>query len=92
MSCRRNAFVVLCDINRPLAVEYLQQVFHLVPTFDELLQLAVLELIRKDSKTNTANKVGQTFRLTIMQRIKMEPSGRLYPLRIRTVNSSFAFR
>ncbi|KAI8138542.1 adaptin N terminal region-domain-containing protein [Fennellomyces sp. T-0311] len=56
MSCRRNAFVVLCNIDRPLAVEYLLQVFALVPSFDELLQLAVLELIRKDSKANTVNK------------------------------------
>ena len=57
MSCRRNAFVVLCNIDRPLAVEYLSQVFPLVPQFDELLQLAVLELIRKDSKANSINKV-----------------------------------
>ncbi|KAI9250918.1 adaptin N terminal region-domain-containing protein [Phascolomyces articulosus] len=56
MSCRRNAFVVLCNIDRPLAVEYLLQVFPLVPQFDELLQLAVLELIRKDSKANSVNK------------------------------------
>ncbi|KAI9497597.1 adaptin N terminal region-domain-containing protein [Zychaea mexicana] len=56
MSCRRNAFVVLCNVDRPLAVEYLLQVFPLVPQFDELLQLAVLELIRKDSKANSVNK------------------------------------
>ena len=57
MSCRRNAFAVLCNIDRPLAVEYLHSVFALVPSFDELLQLAVLELIRKDSKASSANKV-----------------------------------
>ncbi|KAJ8662652.1 hypothetical protein O0I10_001616 [Lichtheimia ornata] len=56
MSCRRNAFAVLCNVDRPLAVEYLHSVFALVPSFDELLQLAVLELIRKDSKANSANK------------------------------------
>lgn len=56
MSCRRNAFVVLCNIDRPLAVDYLQQVLPSVPTFDELLQLAVLELIRKDSKASSAHK------------------------------------
>ncbi|KAI9312816.1 adaptin N terminal region-domain-containing protein [Dichotomocladium elegans] len=56
MSCRRNAFAVLCNIDRGLAVEYLQSVFALVPSFDELLQLSVLELIRKDSKANLANK------------------------------------
>ncbi|KAI7870146.1 adaptin N terminal region-domain-containing protein [Spinellus fusiger] len=56
MTCRRNAFVVLCSINQSLAVEYLCQVFGFVLTYDELLQLAVIELIRKDSKTNLANK------------------------------------
>ncbi|RCI04602.1 coatomer subunit beta, partial [Rhizopus stolonifer] len=56
MTCRRNAFVVLCSVDQPLAVQYLLQVIDSVPTFDELLQLAVIELIRKDSKNNATNK------------------------------------
>ncbi|KAL7334098.1 coatomer subunit beta [Mucor circinelloides] len=56
MTCRRNAFVVLCNVDQPLAVQYLLQVIDSVPTFDELLQLAVIELIRKDSKVSSANK------------------------------------
>lgn len=59
MTCRRNAFVVLCNVDQPLAVQYLLQVIDSVPTFDELLQLAVIELIRKDSKTSATNKVRQ---------------------------------
>ncbi|CAO3622895.1 unnamed protein product [Cunninghamella blakesleeana] len=55
-TCRRNAFVVLCSIDQNLAVEFLIQSFSLVPSFDELLQLSVIELIRKDSKSNSANK------------------------------------
>ncbi|ORZ22436.1 adaptin N terminal region-domain-containing protein [Absidia repens] len=55
-TCRRNAFVVLCSIDQPLAVDFLVQSFALVPSYDELLQLAVIELIRKDSKANSANK------------------------------------
>ncbi|KAI8337218.1 adaptin N terminal region-domain-containing protein [Chlamydoabsidia padenii] len=55
-TCRRNAFVVLCSIDQPLAVDFLIQSFSLVPSYDELLQLAVIELIRKDSKTNVGNK------------------------------------
>ncbi|KAI8089672.1 adaptin N terminal region-domain-containing protein [Halteromyces radiatus] len=55
-TCRRNAFVVLCSIAQPLAVDFLMQSFTLVPSYDELLQLSVIELIRKDSKTNLANK------------------------------------
>lgn len=57
MTCRRNAFVVLCNIDQELAVQYLLQVIDSVPTFDELLQLAVIELIRTNSKTSAANKV-----------------------------------
>ncbi|KAG0764794.1 hypothetical protein G6F57_005029 [Rhizopus arrhizus] len=56
MTCRRNAFVVLCNIDQELAVQYLLQVIDSVPTFDELLQLAVIELIRTNSKTSAANK------------------------------------
>ncbi|CEP18471.1 hypothetical protein [Parasitella parasitica] len=56
MTCRRNAFVVLCNVDQPLAVHYLLQIIDSVPTFDELLQLAVIELIRKDSKVSSANK------------------------------------
>ncbi|KAK4516339.1 uncharacterized protein ATC70_011309 [Mucor velutinosus] len=56
MTCRRNAFVVLCNVDQPLAVQYLLQVIDSIPTFDELLQLAVIELIRKDSKVSSANK------------------------------------
>ncbi|KAI8891223.1 Coatomer, beta subunit [Backusella circina FSU 941] len=56
MTCRRNAFVVLCNINQALAVQYLQRAIDSVPSFDELLQLAVIELIRKDSKGNSSNK------------------------------------
>lgn len=56
MTCKRNAFIMLCNTSQERAVEYLNDVFPQVPTFDELLQLAVIELIRKDSKTNPANK------------------------------------
>ncbi|KAI8982127.1 adaptin N terminal region-domain-containing protein [Mycotypha africana] len=55
-TCRRNAFVVLCSIDQAIAVNYLIQVIDSVPNFDELLQLAVIELIRKDSKVSSANK------------------------------------
>ena len=47
---------MLCNTAQDRAVEYLNDVFPQVPNFDELLQLAVIELIRKDSKTNPANR------------------------------------
>ncbi|KAG2183398.1 hypothetical protein INT43_006404 [Umbelopsis isabellina] len=56
MTCKRNAFIMLCHTAPERAVEYLMDVFPQVANFDELLQLAVIEFIRKDSKTNPANK------------------------------------
>ncbi|KAL1924900.1 uncharacterized protein VTP21DRAFT_4554 [Calcarisporiella thermophila] len=56
MICKRNAFVMLCNCAQARAVEYLNQVFNQVPSFDEHLQLAIIELIRKDCRTNTANR------------------------------------
>jgi coatomer subunit beta len=60
MACKRNAFVMLCNSAPELAVEYLESVINQVPNFDELLQMAVVDLIRKDCKNNAANKVHQT--------------------------------
>lgn len=57
MACKRNAFVMLCNSAPELAVEYLESVINQVPNFDELLQMAVVDLIRKDCKNNAANKV-----------------------------------
>ncbi|RUP49758.1 adaptin N terminal region-domain-containing protein [Jimgerdemannia flammicorona] len=56
MTCKRNAFVMLYNTSQARAVEYLNQVFNQVPSFDELLQLSVIQLIRKDCRTNAANK------------------------------------
>jgi coatomer subunit beta len=57
MACKRNAFVMLCNCAPELAVEYLESVLGQVPNFDELLQMAVVDLIRKDCRNNAANKV-----------------------------------
>lgn len=81
MTCRRNAFVVLCNVDQPLAVQYLLQVIDSVPTFDELLQLAVIELIRKDSKVSSANKVSGFGVYCIYKDINTRHAiGCLYPL------------
>ncbi|CAG8629950.1 983_t:CDS:10 [Acaulospora morrowiae] len=55
-TCKRNAFVMLCNTNQSRAVEYLNDIFDQVPNFDELLQLAVIELIRKDCRNNNINR------------------------------------
>ncbi|CAG8736593.1 15695_t:CDS:10, partial [Gigaspora margarita] len=55
-TCKRNAFVMLCNTNQLRAVEYLNDVFDQVPNFDELLQLSIIELIRKDCRNNNTNR------------------------------------
>ncbi|KAF9976202.1 coatomer subunit beta [Actinomortierella ambigua] len=62
MACKRNAFVMLCNCAPERAVEYLDSVMPQVPTFDELLQMAILDLIRKDCRQNSVNK-GKYIRL-----------------------------
>ncbi|KAJ3044511.1 coatomer subunit beta [Rhizophlyctis rosea] len=55
-SCKRNAFIMLMNTKQALAVEYLNSVFGQVGAFDELLQLSIIELIRKECRTPTAEK------------------------------------
>ncbi|KAG0239327.1 coatomer subunit beta [Actinomortierella wolfii] len=62
MACKRNAFVMLCNCAPERAVEYLDSVMPQVPVFDELLQMAILDLIRKDCRQNSVNK-GKYIRL-----------------------------
>ncbi|KAL1384054.1 adaptin N terminal region-domain-containing protein [Phyllosticta capitalensis] len=55
-TCKRNAFAALVSISHDKALEYLGGVFDGIPNADELLQLAELEFIRKDSVANPQNK------------------------------------
>jgi len=48
---------MLCNTNQARTVEYLDDIFDQVPSFDELLQLSVIELIRKDCRNNNTNRV-----------------------------------
>jgi len=57
MSCKRNALVTLANISLPLAAEYLNSVWSQIDSFDEAMQLAVIEIIMKDCRNPTANKV-----------------------------------
>ncbi|PKI85381.1 Sec26p [Malassezia vespertilionis] len=47
---KRNAFVALVQIDPARAVAYLNNAMGQVSSFDELMQMAVIELIRKDAK------------------------------------------
>ena len=48
-TCKRNAFVALSNLDREEAFAYLQRNYTQITSFDELLQLAFIEFIRKDS-------------------------------------------
>ncbi|KAJ1678927.1 coatomer subunit beta, partial [Spiromyces aspiralis] len=56
MICKRNALSMLTAIAPDLAVKWLQKVAHQLLDFDELLQLAVIELIRKLVATTPGDK------------------------------------
>ncbi|KAI9143030.1 adaptin N terminal region-domain-containing protein [Paraphysoderma sedebokerense] len=56
LPCKRNAFVMLQNTAPDKAIAYLNKVFPQIPTFDEHLQLVVIELIRKECKNNPNEK------------------------------------
>jgi len=56
LGCRRNAFVMLMNTDMSKALAWLQSVWSQVPTFDENMQLAVIEFIRKDCRSPGADK------------------------------------
>lgn len=55
-TCRRNAFVLLCQAAPEKATEYLKDQFETIPSMDELMQLAVIELIRTQCKGDNPNR------------------------------------
>ncbi|KAI9208285.1 adaptin N terminal region-domain-containing protein [Polychytrium aggregatum] len=56
MNSRRNGFVMLMNTRPQLAAQYVNQVFSQIVTFDELLQLSIIEFIRKDCRNPNADK------------------------------------
>lgn len=55
-TCKRNAFAALSVISHQKALEYLNSIFDGIVSQDELMQLVVIEFIRKDAVVNTQNK------------------------------------
>lgn len=56
-TCKRNAFVALCNISQPTAVRYLLSVIDQISSMDELMQMAVIELIRKEARNEGGHRV-----------------------------------
>ncbi|KAK4685797.1 coatomer subunit beta, partial [Tremellales sp. Uapishka_1] len=55
-TCKRNAFVTLCNISQGTAVRYLLSVVDQLSGMDELMQMAVIELVRKEAKTEGSHR------------------------------------
>eukprot|EP00871_Galdieria_phlegrea_P000180 jgi/Galph1/1162/GphlegSOOS_G5751.1 len=56
VSCRRNAFNMLCQCDEEKAVTYLLQSLEVVPSWGETLQVSALKLIRSVCKTRQDQK------------------------------------
>ena len=56
-TCKRNAFVFLTNCALTKAVEWMFSVYEQIASFDELMQLAVIDLVRKDCKGETTQRV-----------------------------------
>jgi coatomer subunit beta len=55
-SCRRNAFVLLCNTDNARALSYLTSIYPQIPSLDEFMQLAIVDLIKKDCRVNFGAK------------------------------------
>ncbi|KAF3939528.1 hypothetical protein ABW19_dt0208864 [Dactylella cylindrospora] len=55
-TCKRNAFAALAAISHQKALEYFNTIIDNVSGQDELMQLGVIEFIRKDAVVNTQNR------------------------------------
>jgi hypothetical protein len=57
ITCKRNAFVALCNVSHASAVQYLLNASESIDSMDELMQMAVIDLIRADAKLESPNRV-----------------------------------
>lgn len=56
-TCKRNAFVLLSHAAPQKAIEYVLEQLETILSLDELMQLAIIELIRKECKGDNPNRV-----------------------------------
>lgn len=56
-TCKRNAFIFLANCATSKAVEWVLSVYDQILGFEDLMQLAVIDMIRKDCKGDTPNRV-----------------------------------
>lgn len=51
-TCIRNAFIALSNLDRERTLDFIRQKIQVMSTLDDLLQLAIIEFIRRDAVTN----------------------------------------
>ena len=56
LACKRNAFVMLCQADQERAVNYLNENINYVASWEETMQLAALELVRRVCRANPMEK------------------------------------
>ena len=56
-TCKRNAFIFLANCATTKAVEWVLSVYDQILGFEDLMQLAIIDMIRKDCKGDTPNRV-----------------------------------
>ncbi|RDB21726.1 Coatomer subunit beta [Hypsizygus marmoreus] len=55
-TCKRNAFVFLAHCSMPKAVEYILSIYDTISSLEESLQMAIIEVIRLDCKSDSAHR------------------------------------
>jgi len=55
-SCKRNAFMMLIAVDQPKALDYLSTCIDQVSTFNNILQLVIVELVHKVCRTDPAQR------------------------------------
>lgn len=56
MSCRRNAFMMLTNVDQDKAIEYISSRLDQLESYDDILQLIVVELVYKVCRSNPDNR------------------------------------
>jgi coatomer subunit beta len=56
-TCKRNAFIFLANCATHKAVEWVVSVYDQILGFEDLMQLVIIDMIRKDCRGDTPNRV-----------------------------------
>jgi vesicle coat complex subunit len=63
-TCKRNAFVFLAYCSLPKAAEWISGSYDNIANLDQLLQMSIIEVIRKDCKNDSTHRVSDRIPFT----------------------------